>query len=108
VMNTMLISVLERTKEIGLRKALGATERELWLQFLIEAAFLTFSGGIIGVIIGWLISFIISKAGIMTTLVTSDIIILSVCVSVGIGLVFGFYPAWRASQLNPIEALRHE
>ncbi len=83
VMNIMLVSVLERTREIGIRKALGAKERDIWLQFLIEAIFLTFTGGIVGVI-------------------------LAVSVAVGIGLFFGFYPAWNASRLNPIEALRSE
>ncbi len=108
VMNIMLVSVLERTREIGIRKALGARERDIWGQFLIEAAFLSFAGGIIGVIAGWGISYAIAKMGIMTTLVTPDIVILAVSVSVGIGLFFGFYPAWNASRLNPIEALRSE
>ena len=108
VMNIMLVSVLERTREIGIRKALGARERDIWTQFLLEAAFLTFAGGIIGVIIGWVVSYIISSTGLMTTLVTADIVILAVAVSVGIGLFFGFYPAWNASRLNPIEALRSE
>ncbi len=108
VMNIMLVSVLERTREIGIRKALGARERDIWGQFLIEAAFLSFAGGIIGVIAGWGISFFIDSMGIMTTLVTPDIVLLAVSVSVGIGLFFGFYPAWNASRLNPIEALRSE
>jgi len=108
VMNIMLVSVLERTREIGILKALGAQERDIWTQFLIEAAFLTLAGGIIGVIVGWIVSFIVSSMGLMTTLVTADVVILAVCVSAGIGLFFGFYPAWSASRLNPIEALRHE
>jgi putative ABC transport system permease protein len=108
VMNIMLVSVLERTREIGIRKALGARERDIWGQFLIEAAFLSFAGGIVGVIAGWGISYIIDRMGIMTTLVTPDIVVMAVSVSVGIGLFFGFYPAWNASRLNPIEALRSE
>lgn len=108
VMNIMLVSVLERTREIGIRKALGAREQDIWIQFLIEAAFLTLAGGIIGVIIGWLISYTVDKMGLLTTLVTADVVILAVSVSIGIGLFFGFYPAWNASRLNPIEALRSE
>jgi len=108
VMNIMLVSVLERTREIGILKALGAKERDIWLQFLLEAAFLTFAGGIIGIIVGWLVSYIVSSTGQMTTIVTADIVILAVSVSVGIGLFFGFYPAWNASRLNPIDALRAE
>ncbi|MDP2731268.1 MAG: ABC transporter permease [Dehalococcoidales bacterium] len=108
VMNIMLVSVLERTREIGIRKALGARERDIWIQFLIEAALLTFTGGIIGVIAGWVVSYIVTASGVMTTVVTADIVILAVSVSVGIGLFFGFYPAWNASRLNPIEALRSE
>ena len=108
VMNIMLVSVIERTREIGIRKALGARERDIWTQFLIEAAFLTFVGCIIGVILGWLVSLIVTRTGLLTTVVTADIVILAVSVSVGIGLFFGFYPAWNASRLNPIEALRSE
>jgi putative ABC transport system permease protein len=108
VMNIMLVSVLERTREIGIRKALGARERDIWGQFLIEAILLTFAGGIIGVILGWVVSTFVSRTGLVTTVVSADIVILAVSVSVGIGLFFGFYPAWSASRLNPIEALRHE
>jgi putative ABC transport system permease protein len=108
VMNIMLVSVLERTREIGIRKALGARERDIWTQFLLEAASLTFAGGIIGAVIGWAVSMIINRMGTMATLVTPDIVILAVSVSVGIGLFFGFYPAWNASRLDPIQALRSE
>jgi len=104
----MLVSVLERTREIGIIKAMGAKERDIWIQFLIEAALLTLAGGIIGVIMGWVISYIVSSTGAMRTIVTADIVILAVSVSVGIGLFFGFYPAWNASRLDPIEALRSE
>ena len=108
VMNIMLVSVLERTREIGIRKALGAKEHDIWIQFLIEAAFLTLTGGIIGVIIGWLVAYFVNNTGIVTTVVSADIVVLAVSVSAGIGLFFGFYPAWNASRLNPIEALRSE
>ena len=108
VMNIMLVSVLERTREIGIRKALGARERDIWSQFLIEAVFLTFAGGIIGAFLGWGVASIIPRVWEMSTLVTADIVILAVSVAVGIGLFFGFYPAWHASRLNPIDALRSE
>ena len=108
VMNIMLVSVLERTREIGIRKALGARERDIWSQFLIEAAFLSFAGGIIGIILGWSIATFVNRTGLMTAVVSADIVILAVSVSVGIGLFFGFYPAWNASRLNPIDALRSE
>jgi putative ABC transport system permease protein len=108
VMNIMLVSVLERTREIGIRKALGARERDIWIQFLIEAAFLCLAGGIIGVAVGWGVSTALNSLHVYTTVITPDIIIMAVSVSVGIGLFFGFYPAWNASRLNPIEALRSE
>jgi len=107
VMNIMLVSVIERTREIGVRKALGAKEHDIWSQFLIEAVLLTFTGGIIGVGIGWGTSILVNNL-LTTTQVTADIVILAVSVAIGIGLFFGFYPAWQASRLNPIEALRHE
>ncbi|MBI4186094.1 MAG: ABC transporter permease [Chloroflexi bacterium] len=108
VMNIMLVSVLERTREIGIRKALGARQRDIWIQFLIEASFLALAGGIVGVATGWVASYFVSRTGFITTLVSADIVILAVSVSVGIGLFFGFYPAWNASRLNPIEALRSD
>ncbi|MGD1119578.1 MAG: ABC transporter permease [Dehalococcoidales bacterium] len=108
VMNIMLVSVLERTREIGIRKALGARQRDIWSQFLFEASLLTFAGGIIGVFVGWAVSYIVSKVGTFHTLVTADVVFLAVGVSIAIGIFFGFYPAWNASRLNPIEALRSE
>jgi len=108
VMNIMLVSVLERTREIGIRIALGARQRDIWTQFLLEAASLTLTGGIIGVAAGWGASTIVGNTGTMPTVVSADIVVLAVSVSVGIGLFFGFYPAWNASRLNPIEALRAE
>ena len=107
-MNIMLVSVIERTREIGIRKALGAREREIWSQFVVEAAFMTLSGGVIGIIVGWGASRIVARLASLQTLVSADIVILSVGVSAAIGLFFGFYPAWQASRLNPIQALRHE
>ncbi len=108
VMNIMLVSVVERRREIGVRKALGATERSIWSQFLLDAAVLTLTGGVIGVAAGWGVSTLVSRFASLPTLVSADIVILAVSVSVGIGLFFGFYPAWQASRLNPIEALRSE
>jgi putative ABC transport system permease protein len=108
VMNIMLVSVLERTREIGIRKALGAREWDIRIQFLLEATFLTFAGGIIGVLLGWIVSYFVDSMGLMSTVVSADIVILAVSVSVAIGIFFGFYPAWNASRLNPIEALRSE
>jgi putative ABC transport system permease protein len=108
VMNIMLVSVMERRREIGVRKALGAQERDIWGQFLVDSALLTLAGGIIGVIIGWGGSFLVNAMGWTTTVVTTDIVVLAVAVSVAIGLFFGFYPAWQASRLDPIQALRSE
>lgn len=100
--------MLERTREIGIRKALGARERDIWSQFLLEASFLTFVGGIIGIIIGWGAAYVVSRFSTLSTLVTGDVVLLAVTVSVCIGLFFGFYPAWNASRLDPIQALRSE
>ena len=89
-------------------KALGAKESNIWGQFLLEAIFLTCIGGVIGVAVGWTASKLVSRFADMTTLVSADTVILAVSVSICIGVFFGFYPAWSASRLNPIEALRHE
>lgn len=108
IMNMMLTTVTERTKEIGLRKAIGARAKDISLQFLIEAAALTFIGGIIGVGLGWLISFAVYKLFNIATNVSISSILMAFGVSAAIGIVFGYYPARRASKLNPIEALRYE
>lgn len=108
IMNMMLTTVTERTREIGLRKAIGAREKDISNQFLLEAIALTFMGGTIGIILGWLISFGVSKLNLITTKVSVSSVLLAFFVSAFIGIVFGYYPAKRASKLNPIEALRYE
>ncbi|MGB9598542.1 MAG: ABC transporter permease, partial [Minisyncoccales bacterium] len=108
IMNMMLTAVTERTREIGLRKAIGAKERDISLQFLVESVTLTFIGGIIGILLGGAISILISKIAGITTTVSLFSIMLSFGVSALVGIVFGYYPARRASKLNPIEALRYE
>ncbi len=108
IMNMMLTTVTERTKEIGLRKAIGAKAHEINLQFLIEAVALTFVGGLIGVVLGWLISYGITRLGFIQTEVSVSSVLLAFGVSAGIGIVFGYYPARRAAKLNPIVALRYE
>ncbi|MFA6446951.1 MAG: ABC transporter permease [Patescibacteria group bacterium] len=108
IMNMMLTSVTERTREIGLRKAIGAHRREISYQFLAESVALTFIGGFIGIILGWLASLAISKLAGMATSISVSSILIACAVSAGIGIVFGYYPAMRAAKLNPIDALRHE
>jgi putative ABC transport system permease protein len=108
VMNIMLVSIMERRREIGIRKALGAKERDIWGQFLLDSALLTFAGGIIGVAIGWGVSALVTLSGLIATQVTTSTVLLAVGVSVGIGLFFGFYPAYLGSRLDPIQALRSE
>ncbi len=107
IMNMMLTTVTERTREIGLRKAIGAKRTDINLQFLMEAIMLTFTGGAMGILLGWIAALLATHFGI-TSQVSLSSIILAFCVSTGIGLVFGYYPARRASMLNPIEALRFE
>lgn len=108
IMNMMLTTVTERTREIGLRKAIGAKRRDISSQFLIEAVMLTFIGGLTGIILGWGIAFAVTYFGILQTQVSISSILLAFGVSAGIGIVFGYYPAMRAAKLNPIDALRFE
>jgi putative ABC transport system permease protein len=114
IMNIMLVSVTERTKEIGLRKAIGATDKNILSQFLLEATILTAAGGIIGIAFGasfsFLTAFVLSKYLAMAWMFAFPVkaALLGLGVAAGVGLVFGIYPAWRASRLNPTEALRYE
>ncbi len=108
IMNMMLTTVTERTREIGLRKAIGAKSKDINLQFLTEAVMLTFIGGFFGIIFGWLIGFAVSYFAGIATSISIFSILLAFGVSAGIGIIFGYYPARRASRLNPIEALRYE
>jgi len=108
IMNMMLTSVTERTREIGLRKAIGAKRRDVNTQFLVEAVMLTFIGGVLGVILGWGVSYLVTILGILQAQVSISSVLLAFGVSAFIGIVFGYYPAQRASKLNPIEALRYE
>jgi putative ABC transport system permease protein len=113
IMNIMLVSVTERTREIGLRKALGARRKDILMQFLTESSLLSFIGGIIGILFGWLIAFVVGKVATatgntFTPIVGTDAILLSTSFSAAIGLFFGIYPASRAASLEPVEALRHE
>jgi ABC-type antimicrobial peptide transport system permease subunit len=114
IMNIMLVSVTERTREIGLRKAVGARNKDILIQFLIESVILTVLGGIIGFIGGTLISFgaSIGLSKVLNTgwsfVMPFNAVILAFGVATVVGLVFGIYPAKKAAKLNPIEALRHE
>jgi putative ABC transport system permease protein len=108
IMNIMLASVLERTREIGVRRAVGAPRRAIVRQFLLEATLISCAGGVVGVVAGVLLSWIIGRLAGWTTLVSLTSIVLAFSVSVAIGLVFGVYPARKASALDPIDALRYE
>jgi putative ABC transport system permease protein len=108
IMNMMLTTVTERTREIGLRKAIGAKKNDITLQFLAESVMLTFTGGFVGIVLGWLGAVVISLVTGVTTSVSIPYILLAFGVSAAIGIIFGYYPARRAAGLNPIEALRYE
>ncbi|KKW23911.1 MAG: ABC transporter, permease protein [Candidatus Kaiserbacteria bacterium GW2011_GWB1_52_6] len=108
IMNMMLTTVTERTREIGLRKAIGAKKSDIRAQFLAEAVALTVIGGVVGIALGWLISFAVNLTGLVTTSVSLSSVLLAFGVSAITGIVFGYYPARRAAELNPIEALRYE
>ena len=111
IMNIMLVSVNERTREIGIRKAVGARRQDIMVQFLIESMALTGIGGILGILLGWSITLVVSlipQASGLVLVITTGTVIIAVGVSVAIGVVFGLYPAMRAARLHPIQALRYE
>jgi putative ABC transport system permease protein len=112
IMNIMLVSVSERTREIGIRKAIGARRRDILLQFLIEAAALSFTGGLIGLLLGVSGSSLMRNIAMgnmtITAVISPTIVIIALTVSIGTGLISGTYPAFRAARLDPIESLRHE
>ena len=108
IMNIMLATVSERTREIGIRRALGATKRDIIVQFLSETLMLTFIGGVLGIILGSLIPFLVTHFGHMPTVITGLSLVLAFGISAAVGVVFGMYPAYRAANMDPIESLRHE
>lgn len=108
IMNIMFVSVTERTREIGLRMSIGARGNDILTQFLVESVILCISGGIIGILTGRIASSVVSKVLGWPTSSSPEAILISFAVSAAIGIIFGFYPAWRASRLNPIDALRYE
>ena len=108
IMNIMLASITERTREIGIRRALGAKKRDIVLQFLVETVVLSVSGGLIGIMLGIVIPFAVTYAAKMPTVITGSTIGIAFGISGVVGVVFGMYPAWQAANMDPIEALRHE
>jgi putative ABC transport system permease protein len=113
IMNIMLVSVIERTREIGLRKALGARKVDILVQFLAESSLLSLTGGLLGIVLGWLISLVVGRiaAASNTDLVPAiglNAVLLATIFSTAVGLFFGLYPANRAANLEPVEALRYE
>ena len=107
-MNIMLATVLERTREIGIRRAIGATRTDILGQFLLEAVMLSFTGGLIGIILGFALTRVIAVYADWRTIVSWQAIFLAFWVSVAVGIIFGVYPARRAARMRPIEALRYE
>jgi putative ABC transport system permease protein len=108
IMNIMLATVSERTREIGIRRALGAKRRDIILQFLSETLLLTFLGGVMGISLGSLIPFLVTHFGQMPTVITGTSLVLAFGISGAVGIIFGIYPAYRAANMDPIESLRHE
>ncbi len=108
IMNIMMATVSERTREIGIRRALGAKKRDIVIQFLSETLILTLSGGVLGMALGALIPFLVTHFGQMRTVITGSSLILAFGISGAVGIAFGLYPAYRAANMDPIESLRHE
>jgi putative ABC transport system permease protein len=108
IMNIMLVSVTERTKEIGIRKALGARRRDILTQFLVEATTLSLSGGLIGILLGGGLALLVGALSPLPAALSLPAVLLGVLMSTGVGVFFGSYPAFRAARLDPIEALRYE
>jgi putative ABC transport system permease protein len=108
IMNIMLVSVTERTREIGIRKALGATQRDLMLQVLSESVLMSVSGGALGVLLGAALTLILGKVFSLTLRITVPYVAISIFVSSAVGIISGWYPASRAAKLDPIAALRSE
>ena len=108
IMNIMLVSVTERTREIGLRMAVGARARDILLQFLTEAVLLCLVGGIIGLLAGRGGSLLVKEIMKWPVAASAEAVVAALVVSAAVGIVFGYYPAWKASRLDPIEALRYE
>ena len=108
IMNIMLVSVTERTKEIGIRKSLGARRKDIMSQFIIEAATTSATGGVVGILLGFLGSFALGRALDMTVVYSMSAVLLAFGVSTGIGMIFGYFPANKAAKLHPIQALRQE
>lgn len=108
VMNIMMVTVTERTREIGIRKSIGAKNKDIMMQFVIEAIILTFMGGILGILVGWGAGRFIGRLMDITSIVSISSVFIAVAISCAIGIIFGVYPAYKAAKLDPIEALRYE
>jgi putative ABC transport system permease protein len=108
IMNIMLANITERTREIGIRRALGAKKRDIVTQFLVETVVLSTAGGIFGIMLGVAIPYVVESASGMKTIITAYSLVLSFGISAAVGVIFGLYPASRAAEMDPIEALRRE
>jgi len=108
IMNVMLATVTERTREIGIRRALGAKKKHIVRQFLVETFVLSCGGGLLGVAFGFLIPHLVTVLSAQLTIIRVEHVVMAIGISAGVGIIFGLYPAWRAANMDPVEALRHE